>query len=360
LSELIKISDRPVVFPRSIASPKFGAKRVISSSPWEYVDLWLRKNSNSEAQIFWEQARQFYSSAMQLPVQSAPLPLYYSFLNAVKALLTANSIPHMAYHGVTGFDARTSAKAHISLESEGIKLKNGGVLPGLISYLQETSTNNIYSLEETLANLAFVHRAYAMSYNCSEMFLSIIDPRYVKSGNNQARFEATLPEEHTHGQTIATIPNSFKIRNPTQEEQDRYGDQCKIIESSGTFGWTGARRPSGADLSNLAQFHRNLRVDLAYISGTRPYWYLKRNLQHSKLVRVDRNSLTLLVMAMHRMSEISRYKPVEMNKLFQGKRNWLLHEFIRSAATQFMDEIASEITGNEISPAGVQRGVFLG
>lgn len=63
-------------------------------------------------------------------------------------------------------------------------------------------------------------------------------------------------------------------------------------------------------------------------------------------------------MAMHRLSEISRYKPIELNRLLNGRRNWIIHEFIRSAPKQFLDEISAEITGQEISPAGVRQSAF--
>lgn len=63
-------------------------------------------------------------------------------------------------------------------------------------------------------------------------------------------------------------------------------------------------------------------------------------------------------MAMHRVSEIARYKPVELNRLLEGSKNWLIYEFVEVARNQFIDEIAAEITGFEISPAGVRQSMF--
>ena len=63
-------------------------------------------------------------------------------------------------------------------------------------------------------------------------------------------------------------------------------------------------------------------------------------------------------MAMHRFSEITRYKPVELNRLLKSRENWLIYEFVEVARNQFIDEIAAEITGFEISPAGVRQGFF--
>lgn len=350
------MSDQKVRFVRATRNADFQNKRVISSSPWEYVALWLRQNCRGAAQTYWDQAQHFFNAAKELPAYSAPLPLYYSLLNAVKALLEAKGQSYTSYHGISGFDMRNSPGARISLEAEGLKIKGGGVLPALIQYFGETETTLRYSLVDVLANLAFVHRAYSLSYRKSELFLSIHQPRYVSAGNGQARFQACIPAEHTHGATLNTLPATFQHRDPDDDEQWEFGEDCKILESTETFGWSGRRRASAKDIRNLKKFHRKIRIDLNYISGQEPYWYIKRNL--AGINRINRNNLTLIFMAMHRMSEIARYKPVELNVLLDGRRNWLIYEFIRAAQNQFLDEIAAEITGNEISRAGLRHGAF--
>jgi hypothetical protein len=353
MNEIIRISDRPVRFHRATCNPDFSERRVIASSPWEFVSLWLRKNGNADAKVYWEQARHFFDSARELPVQSAPLPLYYSFLNAVKALLETKGAAYNPYHGVTGFDMRAGGR--VLLDNEGIKIKGGGLLPSLIAYFGETEADTRYSLSEVMSNLAFIHRAFTISYGRSELFLSIHEPRYVRAGNGRARFQATLPDEHTHGQTINTIPAAFTVRQlDEEEEQDGWGDH--VVESVSTFAWSGARRPTNADVAALADFHQQLRLHINYISGTQPFWYIKRNLAAYR--RIERNNLVLMLMAMHRMSEIARYKPIELNNLLKGPRNWIVYEFVRGAQNQFLDEIAAEITGYEISPAGVRQSTF--
>lgn len=51
---------------------------------------------------------------------------------------------------------------------------------------------------------------------------------------------------------------------------------------------------------------------------------------------------------MHRLSEIARYKPEQLDRLVNGNENWLLHEYMQAALDQFVDEMASEITGREV------------
>ncbi|MFC0304023.1 YaaC family protein [Rhizorhabdus histidinilytica] len=358
MSDEIRISDRPVRFARATCAPGFREKRIISSTPWEYVSLWLRKQHLVNAEIYWNQARNFFDAARDLPTESAPLPLYYAFLNATKTLLEAKGVAYNPYHGVAGFDMRTAANGRIRLDNEGIKIKGSGVLPSLISYFGEMEAARTYALGDVLSNLAFIHRAYSVSYSRNELFLSIANPRYVRSGVGQARFEADLPIEHCHGQTVRTFPAGYRKRELTEAEWEAasFDSSRHVIETINTFAWSGARRPTDADITSLCAFHRELRLEINYISGERPNWYLKRYLANT--TRIQRNNLTLMFMAMHRFSEIARYKPVELNRLLEGGKNWLIYEFVEVARNQFIDEIAAEITGHEISPAGVRQSSF--
>ena len=358
MGDYIRMADRPVRFARATCAPEFEERRVIASSPWEFVSLWLRKNGHADAKAYWDQAKHFFESARELPAQSAPLPLYYSFLNATKALLEVKGIPYSPLHGVAGFDLRRSqAKAKIHIDNEGLKIKGAGVLPTLVQYFGEPEIATNYTLAEVFSNLAFIHRAYALSYSKREIYLSIAFPRYVREANKQARFQADLPEEHCRGQIRNTLPAHFRARELTPQEAEDWGSESEwVVESVDTFGWSGSRRATAADHAALKAFHKAIRLDVQYIAGVEPNWYIKRNLAGYRNIR--RNNLTLMFMAMHRMSEIARYKPLELNRLLGGRRNWILYEFTRVAQNQFIDEIAAEITGYEISPAGVRQSSF--
>ena len=66
------------------------------------------------------------------------------------------------------------------------------------------------------------------------------------------------------------------------------------------------------------------------------------------------NTMDIEVAVMHRFSEIVRYKPEQMLKLLNSKENWLIHEFLSLALDQFIDEIACEITKQEIMPTRIK------
>ena len=82
--------------------------------------------------------------------------------------------------------------------------------------------------------------------------------------------------------------------------------------------------------------------------------YLKRtelhNVQGADVINLS--DLTINMAVMHRVSEIARYKPEQLNRLMKSKENWLLHEFIALALDQFIDELAAEITKQDIMSVG--------
>jgi YaaC-like Protein len=70
--------------------------------------------------------------------------------------------------------------------------------------------------------------------------------------------------------------------------------------------------------------------------------------------RLARSPLTMTLLAMHRLSEICRYKPMELASFLAGQKNWLLTEFIRMAPPQFVDELAAELTGLQFMAPNVR------
>jgi hypothetical protein len=102
--------------------------------------------------------------------------------------------------------------------------------------------------------------------------------------------------------------------------------------------------PSGAEMDALRTLHKGLRFHLHYINGAQTLWYLKTD----GAKRVARQPMTLTLAAMHRLSEICRYRPSELLSLLNGQKNWLLSEFVSTAPVQYLDEIGCEMTGHQI------------
>jgi hypothetical protein len=113
----IKYKGRVLRPRRATLSPDFASETVLVGDPWDYVDLWLRREAHDKARAYWQQAREFAGAAASLPATSSPLPAYYCILNAAKALLSVRKHNVGAQHGVAG-----AAQPGRSLESETVTL----------------------------------------------------------------------------------------------------------------------------------------------------------------------------------------------------------------------------------------------
>jgi hypothetical protein len=88
-----------------------------------------------------------------------------------------------------------------------------------------------------------------------------------------------------------------------------------------------------------------LRADIFHINGDQTLWYAKLNVKGP--ARLARHNPILILAAMHRLSELCRYHPMDFESYLAGSANWLLHEFIGMSCGQYIDEIASELTGHQ-------------
>jgi hypothetical protein len=108
--------------------------------------------------------------------------------------------------------------------------------------------------------------------------------------------------------------------------------------------WATNANPTSTELDDLRTLHETLRSHLHYINANETLWYLKTD----GAGRIDRRSMTLTLAAMHRLSEICRYRPSELLSLLNGQKNWLLSEFLSRVPSQYLDEIACEITQHQL------------
>src|SRR5207237_588032 len=96
---------------KAMVAPLLGARTVLTNSPWNFVSLWLKREKKPDAQFYWTQAQVFHAASKDVPMQSSPLLLYYSFMNAVKALLVAKGIRFAERHGVRQHNIRGTLRA---------------------------------------------------------------------------------------------------------------------------------------------------------------------------------------------------------------------------------------------------------
>ncbi len=341
----VRIRGRDLRPHKATVNPTLGARTVLTNSPWDFVSLWLKRERKERALFFWNQARSFADAALGMPVQSAPLLHYYAFMNATKALLSAKGVSFDEMHGVKSHNMRGTSRK-ITLSNAGIRLLARGVAPSLSQYLGEAETCTTHSLKELLFNIPCIHRTYCLTYkNQADLFIPLIDCRYIyESASGQAYFAADLSQDFANLKYIKRLPST--LMEGTPQEKNR------AIRSASSVPIGSATVTSPADLAALGKLHRSLRPDINYIGGSQTLWYAKINVAGPK--RLKRSPLTLTLVAMHRLSEMCRYRPMELGAFLAGQKNWLLSEFIQMSAPQFIDEIAAELTGYQFMAPNVR------
>ncbi|WP_214830685.1 YaaC family protein [Exiguobacterium sp. s56] len=338
MASVIKINRRNLTLKKSYTEPNFSGKSVLVSDPWEYVELWLKRNNkNNDALFYWQQAKQFYEATLSLPLTAAPLTSYYCFLNATKTLLLIRGIQFADRHGISGY--RKNSKP--ALSNEMIILKQHGIMPALCKcFDDQISSGNSkveYTLKDLLRNLVYIHRTYCLTYKSEgskELFIPLEDVFLVKKDkSSECWFSAEIDEKYATKHTMNKIGDFF--------ERDVNFEERFIVRLKKRSKWTGNKTVSTTKFIN---YHKKARKHVQYIAGASSRWYIKRtNIKES----ISLNSLAITFAAMHRLSELSRYEPITLSKHLNSQQNWLLSEFIQSAPYQFIHEIASEITGEE-------------
>jgi uncharacterized protein (UPF0332 family) len=332
----ITYGGKPISVHKAIMNPEFNKKTVLVGDTWDYVEMWLKRNHKKEALHYWNQARCFSKASLQLDKTSSPLTIYYSILNASKSLLSAKGINFDEHHGVSG----ESLGDRCYLYNEFVCFREKGVLSELCKYLGESANKETCTLHQLLYSLPYVHRAFNLTFRSwPELFTPISYPMFVRrKRSNESWFCAVISEKrYANMRTLAKFPDKFEKDNSVKE--------CFMIRFKDTFIWENRGSHHTENIERLTTYHRQIRKHLYYIYGPMYLWYVKRN--HNIPAIMDRSSLTITFAAMHKLSELARYKPSRLLKHYESPHNWLISEFISTALCQFLDEISAEMTGQE-------------
>lgn len=334
-AEPLRFKRRIVRLQKSIRRPDFKSRTILVEDQWDYVEMWLRRNGLEEALVFWRQAEEFHKASIDQPPSSAPLMNYYSALNATKVLLLAKKVEHSPYHGLVGEHKGPKT----SLAGEIVSTTKGGVFSALSRYLGEPEgEGQAFTLKDILYNLPYIHRAYTVTFGSQpELFIPVSNPIFVRiAGNSECylKFEI-IDSMYQHQATI----NSF-----TKFERDAGIDGSYVVRRKKRFKWN-LNDDDDVNLTRLVKYHDDVRRSMYYIKGMTRLWYLKK--EGARQCRIERSSLTLTFMALHRLSELARYSPDSLMRHFESRHNWLLSQFIVRGLDQYLDELAAEITGHD-------------
>ena len=343
----VRLKGREIGPHKAIVAPLLSARNVLTDSPWTFVALWLQRNRSHDALFYWQQAQEFYNVSVGLPPQSPPLLLYYSYMNAAKALLAAKRVTFNEYHGVRGY-RRHGSPNKFSIANDGIQIQTQGVLPSLAAYYGEMETSRRHTLQELFFNMVFIHRTYCLTYTSQkEMYLPLANCAYVvENTSKRVFFRADIAKNVSLRSAVSRLPAAF-VADST------LGDRA--IRSTSHLIWRRPSNPTTSELEGLAAMNRALREEVHYINGLQALWYVKAVTAGPR--RLQRQLPTIVLGAMHCLSELCRYRPLQLASLLARQKNWLISEFIQMSATQFIDEIASEMTGHQFFMPNVRPAV---
>ena len=347
----IEINSKRIHLMKPITVASYDSKTVLTNSSWEFVELWLRRQSGNrvkEALFFWIQAKNFFKASECLPIESKPLTSYYCCLNAAKALLAINGPNSLSFNNMThGISSDRNQWRSNNIKDAELIFLGSGVLCELSKYFSEEAVKRTYKVYDILYNIPCVHRSFSITYREPELFIPIRDICFIADTDARKGWvQFQVDERYANGKSLKYAPNGFeKVKF---NEDSRY-----LMRAKKRFEWD-IHGDKNERFEALAKYHGTMRKDIHYIHGNSRLWYLKKNITTNRHI-LKRNSITLIFAIMHWLSELVRYNPEKFEKMMSTKQNWLIHEFVDNALDHFVDEVSCEITKADIMTNGYRK-----
>lgn len=389
IDEILNQNNQNIKMHKSYHYPDFSSESILTKEPWEYVTHFLntkvKEDSDTEyieeAIYFWEQGKNLYKLSSQASSLTKPLLLYYSFLNTTKALLVYNKALYESdeksiHHGIRQLSTTQekifeslleNSSSYLNLtSSENIKTmaifqndtnknrfediyviftKSKGVLTKLAKYLDnQLRLPILYSLDQLVSNLVFVHRAYSLSRGLSiqdQLFIPLEQANFVLDSRTKSQFE--------YFGYFASLDLKYSSEIDKHTLKDYYFENLSSVDLLILDKNREATEEREKLCENHSEFIKYLRKNHQYIAGSDLRWYVKK-INTSKIENLGLHPLVILFAIFHCLSELTRYNPLKLRNMLDPTKNnesWLLYELIEGAGFQFIDIIASEITGKE-------------
>lgn len=343
-------------------NPNISKHTVLTDDAFTYVDFYFKtnkkrlnldcNNANVHYVTYWHQAQNFYTAAKVLPVESSPLPMYYCMLNAAKAYCLyyaadpKDIVRDLHQHGICEGNSNhfeENSRKRKSLKEIFVSRKSYGVFSAFSKLLDQKFEKNweqseVFSLSQLLGSLAFVHSAYSSTYNITreqESFIPLAareSPVFYFCSDGKIHLVVPLQKSYFSKNSVK-LPQKIVDSLPDKLAVSDFDPFCLISTET-------------ILKKEIKKKHSEYRALFSEITADMPIWYLNKT--NNSLNNI--NDLSKILAVTHRLSEIVRYKPEQMEELLNGKENWLLHEFILLALDQFIDKISCEITKQEIMP----------
>lgn len=356
--QVVQSSNVTLRLRKAYVKPKLESHTVLTDDAFSYVDFFFKKHPKKLRDkdgkelkqnyiFYWKQASNFYQAAKILPVESSPLPMYYSMLNAMKTYLLYCSNDSVAVlselngHGLKEYNGECNPHKK-ALDETYVAIKRNGVFKAFAEMIdfdikQKWPAGTSLSVKDLMSNLSFVYNSYIATYDLKRKDESFIPlkvgtvPDFRYCSDRKIHLVAEVQKSYFKsdattipGEVASSLSNCFYFSS-----EDPF-----VLISRETF-----------KKSEIPLAYTKYRKMFSFISSEKKLWYIneKEILNDSAIP-----DILAIVAITHRFSEIVRYKPEEMERLLSSKENWLIHEFLSLALDQFIDVISCEITKHDI------------
>ena len=365
----LRLNNRSLWMMRPYTNADYSQIVILTKSVFNFVEAWILKEvasgrlTDKKPLHYWHQAKHYYEVGTDLRSEVKPLMNYYCCLNTVKCLLSVlGQDVRNIKHGVSWEKSQ-----NINLDDQKIKFLGVGALKGLRTIIGKDDGEHTFSLKTLLYNLVVVHRAYVYTFdNEPEIFIPIKSLKfYYRGSTDKITIAFDLKKDIELSVLKTNIPSCFqfttkstsdwvKVRDLAIDEKLKWGiENDKIFfRYKNEKDWDESK-PTPYKQTILTKLHNTLRPYFQYIISDSPIWYLKKedNLNPNIL---NYSSTVISYAIMHCLSEMVRYAPDLYKDFLESEYSWLISEFVEVGMDQFIDEIASQITGLNIMRSGVK------
>lgn len=312
----------------------------------------ILKARTDEALSYLDQAEEFYNAGIQVGGRMSvkPLLLYYSILNLSKCLIAVRNpsvdLSH-ARHGLTATRPRPrallgdeigirTAPNNVNIFSELMTILDGH--PPRLSGLQ---------VRHLLPQILPGHRLWTYACGRKEQFIAV----NIKALHDPGRHRAWLTIHVDRGELaylghgIRSLISASGLPGRWEQVRPPSTYQSLVIEQSNETTYVG--RP----LDCVTELFRSIRASLWSVvttTGSHRKYYLNSDNRLGNHRLPQWSSVYVLFFY---LSDLTRYRPVQFDRLIQGRYGPQVESFLAECPSQFLFLMASELLQREVAPA---------
>ena len=312
----------------------------------------ISKTRTDEALSYLDQAEEFYNAGTQVGGRMSvrPLLLYYSILNLSKCLIAVRNptldLSH-ARHGLTATRPRPRA---ILGDEIGIRTSSNyvNIFSELMTILDgHAPTLHGLQVRHLLPQILPGHRLWTYACGRKEQFINVT----IRAFHNPTRHRAWLlicvdrGELAYLGRGVSALIAASGLPGKWRQVQNSDGDHAIVIEQVHETAYVG--RP----LDCVTELFRSVRPSLwSVVTTTGPHrkFYLNCDVGLATHRLPQWSSVYILFFY---LSDLTRYRPVQFDRLLQGRYGPQIESFLGECPSQFLFLMASELLQREVAPA---------